>query len=199
MLFISPALWTQCPCREKAQRTSNALVFLGLMFALRIQPHKGTKSASCGSLALRTRDRRAVRRSECDPHLLLTQQKPCHRKSYELSWWKLISNRSWLSGGEANSRQRNGNGLSLPQVQSTLVCAVINCAKAGTVPHYCQMVTGAPVWGQDSCRSLQDCHSLPAQNCLLSPCHQLSTNKFVAGMAAVTGSWKMQLFGMMLL
>lgn len=108
----------------KAQRTSNALVFLGLMFALRIQPHKGTKSASCGSLALRTHDRRAVRRSECDPHLLLTQQKPCHGKSYELSWWKLISNRSWLSGGEANSRQRNGNGLSLLQVQSTLVCAV---------------------------------------------------------------------------
>lgn len=115
-LFVSPALWTQCPCREKAQRTSNALVFLGLMSALRIQPHKGTESVSCGSLFLRTDDRRAVRRSECDPQLLLTQQKSCHGKSYELSWWKLMSNKSWLSGGEANSRQRNGNGLSLPQV-----------------------------------------------------------------------------------
>lgn len=35
----------------------------------------------------------------------------------------------------------------------------INCAKAGTVPHCCQMVTGAPVWGQGSCRPLQDWHS----------------------------------------
>lgn len=124
MLFISPALWTQCPCREKAQRTSNALVFLGLISALRIQPYKGTESVSCGSLALRTHHRRAVRRSGCDPQLLLTQQKPCHRKSCELSWWKLMSNKSWLPGSKANSRQRNGNGLSLPQVQSMLVCAV---------------------------------------------------------------------------
>lgn len=30
------------------------------------------------------------------------------------------------------------------------VCC-INRAKAGTVPHCCQMATGAPVWGQDSC------------------------------------------------
>lgn len=122
MLFLSPALWTQCPCREKAQRTSTALVFLGLISALRIQPHKGTESVSCGSLALRTHDRRAVGRSKRDPQLLHTQQKPCHRKSCKLSWWKLMSNKSWLPGSEANSRQMNGNGLSLPQVQSTLVC-----------------------------------------------------------------------------
>lgn len=34
------------------------------------------------------------------------------------------------------------------------VCC-INCAKAGTTPHFCQMVTGAPVWGQDSCAVLK--------------------------------------------
>lgn len=124
MLFTSPALWTQCPCREKAQRTSNALVFLGFISALRIQPHTSTKPASCGSLALTTHDRRAVGRSEHDPQLLLTQQKPCHGKGCELSWWNLMSDKSWLPRSEANSRQRNGNGLSLPRVQSKLVCAV---------------------------------------------------------------------------
>lgn len=124
MLSTSPALWTQWPCREKAQRTSNALVFLGLISALRIQPHNGTESASCGSLVLRTHDRRAVGRSKRDPQLLLTQQKPCHGKNCELSWWKLMSNKSWLPRSEANSRQRNGNGLSLPWAQSRLVCAV---------------------------------------------------------------------------
>lgn len=83
------------------------------------QPHNGTKSASCDSLALRTHDRGTAGGSECDPQLLLTQQEPFNVKSCELSWWK-----PRLPGSEANSRQRNGNGLSLPQAQGRLVCAV---------------------------------------------------------------------------
>jgi len=152
--------WTQCPCREKAQRTSNASFFLGLISALRIQPtwiHSPTMAPSrqaVTALLQRTHDRGTARGSDGDPQLLLT---PFNMKSCKLSWWKLISNQPQLPKSEANSRQRNGNGLSQPRARGRLVCAVQNSAKAGTASHCCKTATGAPLSGdsmQDSCAVL---------------------------------------------
>lgn len=118
------------PMQGKGTKDQQCLIFPGFDLCpedsshMDLQPHNGTESASCNSLALRTHNSGTAGGSERDPQLLLTQQEPFNMKSCKLSWWKLMSNQPRLPGSKANGRQRDGNGLSLPQAQGRLVCAV---------------------------------------------------------------------------